>query len=50
MKNRLFDDFHIEVPVTQHAGRCFVRVAVQAYNSAADLLALDEALASIAVT
>ena len=50
LKNRLFDDFRIEVPVTQHAGRCFVRVAVQAYNSAADLLALDEALASIAVT
>jgi isopenicillin-N epimerase len=48
LKNRLFDDFHIEVPVTQHAGRCYVRIAVQAYNTAADLLALDEALVSIA--
>ena len=49
LKNRLFDDFRIEVPVTQHAGRCYVRVAVQAYNTAADLLALDEALSSIGV-
>jgi selenocysteine lyase/cysteine desulfurase len=31
--------------VTQHAGRTFVRVSVQVYNSDADLARLEAALA-----
>jgi isopenicillin-N epimerase len=34
----------IEVPVTQHAGRRFVRLSVQAYNTAAEVEALLSAL------
>jgi isopenicillin-N epimerase len=39
----------IEVPVTQHAGRTFVRVSVQAYNTDAELAALVSALAEAGV-
>ena len=39
----------IEVPVTQHAGRTFVRVSVQAYNTEAELAALVSALAEAGV-
>ncbi|MFN9744501.1 MAG: aminotransferase class V-fold PLP-dependent enzyme [Betaproteobacteria bacterium] len=35
----------IEVPVTQHAGRHFVRVSVQAYTSDEEIAALEAALA-----
>lgn len=44
LRERLFGQHRIEVPVTQHAGRTFVRVSVQAYNTAADLEALETAL------
>jgi isopenicillin-N epimerase len=44
LRERLFERHRIEVPVTQHAGRTFVRVSVQAYNTAADLDALEAAL------
>ena len=44
LRERLFEQHRIEVPVTQHAGRTFVRVSVQAYNTAADLEALEAAL------
>ena len=37
LRRHLFDTHRIEVPVTQHAGRSFVRVSVQAYNSAEEL-------------
>jgi isopenicillin-N epimerase len=47
LRARLFDEHHIEVPVTQHAGRCFVRVSVQGYNSAADLARLSQALEQV---
>jgi len=36
----------IEIPVTQHAGRCFVRLSVQAYNSASDMDRLLAALSA----
>jgi isopenicillin-N epimerase len=45
----LFDAHRIEVPVTQHDGRSFVRVSVQAYNSEADLAVLERALAGAGV-
>ena len=41
LRARLFDRHRIEVPVTQHGGRTFVRVSVQAYNGEADLAALE---------
>jgi isopenicillin-N epimerase len=44
LRQRLFEQHHIEVPVTQHAGQVFVRVAVQAYNTQAELDALVAAL------
>ena len=49
LREWLFSRHRIEVPVTQHAGRCFVRVSVQAYNSEADLAALQSALAEAGV-
>jgi len=44
LRARLFDHHRIEVPVTQHAGRTFVRVSVQGYNTDDDLMALEAAL------
>ena len=44
LRERLFEQHRIEVPVTQHAGRTFVRVSVQGYNAEADLAALEAAL------
>jgi isopenicillin-N epimerase len=44
LRARLHDTQRIEVPVTSHAGRTFVRVSVQGYNDAADLQALERAL------
>ncbi|MBT9504428.1 MAG: aminotransferase class V-fold PLP-dependent enzyme [Burkholderiaceae bacterium] len=36
----------IEIPVTQHAGRCFVRLSVQVYNDGADMDRLLAALSA----
>ncbi|MFZ4649397.1 MAG: aminotransferase class V-fold PLP-dependent enzyme [Rubrivivax sp.] len=44
LRARLYDDHRIEVPVTQHDGRTFVRVSVQGYNTEEDLQALEAAL------
>ena len=44
LRRRLFDEHRIEVPVTQHAGRTFVRVSVQGYNTPEDLRVLEQAL------
>lgn len=43
LRARLFDESRIEVPVTAHGGRHFVRVSVQGYNSADDLQRLLDA-------
>ena len=40
----LFDRHRIEVPVTQHEGRTFVRVSVQGYNTRAELERLAQVL------
>jgi isopenicillin-N epimerase len=45
LRNYLFGQHRIEVPVTTHGGRCFVRVSVQGYNTEEDLAALERALA-----
>jgi len=49
LRTWLFDTHRIEVPVTQHEDRTFVRVSVQAYNDEADLAALERALAEAGV-
>ncbi len=37
LRARLFDESRIEIPVTQHGGRTFVRLSVQGYNGRDDL-------------
>ena len=49
LRRWLFEQRRIEVPVTSHGGRTFVRVSVQAYNDEADLAALERALADAGV-
>jgi isopenicillin-N epimerase len=49
LRRRLFEQHRIEVPVTTHRGRVFVRASVQAYNTEADLDALADALAEAGV-
>lgn len=44
LRRHLFDEHRIEIPVTQHGGRSFVRLSVQAYNTQAELDALISAL------
>lgn len=47
LKTRLYDEYRIEVPVHQHAGRKMMRVSIQAYNTAEDVQALVSALARL---
>ena len=47
LRGTLFERHRIEVPVTTHAGRTFVRVSVAGYLSEAELHALEEALRSV---
>lgn len=47
IKKRLIEDYRIEIPLTHHAGRDFVRLSVQAYNTADDIDALFNALEAI---
>ncbi len=49
LRAHLFEQHHIEVPVTQHGGQTFVRLSVQAYNTQADLDALTSALKAAGV-
>jgi len=44
LKNRLYDQFHIEVPLIEWNGNKLMRLSVQAYNSQEDIDALLEAL------
>lgn len=37
LRQRLYSESGIELPVTSHGGQVFVRVSVQAYNTAADI-------------
>ncbi len=43
LQRSLFEDSGIEIPVTQHEGRRFLRISVQGYTTAADVQALLEA-------
>ena len=44
LRQRLFEQHHIEVPVTRHGAQHFVRVSVQGYTTEAELAALERAL------
>ena len=44
LKSRLYDEFRVELPVTQHLDRQFVRISIQGYNTRADVDALVDAL------
>lgn len=46
-KQRLYDDYRIEVPCFAWQGRHLVRISVQGYNSAEDLARLEEAVAAL---
>ena len=37
LRARLYEESRIEIPVTSHAGRVFVRISVQGYNTAQDV-------------
>lgn len=43
LRQRLFEDSRIEIPVTTHAGQVFVRLSVQGYNTPQDIERLLEA-------
>lgn len=47
LKETLFDRFRIEVPVTSHGNRLFVRLSVQGYNTEEDADALVEAIRNL---
>ncbi len=47
LKSTLYDRFRIEVPVTGHGERLFVRVSVQGYNTRDDTGALVDALKTL---
>jgi len=44
LKERLYQEYHIEVPVLRWNGHTLLRVSVQAYNTQADIEALIQAL------
>lgn len=50
LRARLYDESRIEVPVTQHDGRTFVRLSVQGYNDEGDVARLLAAPALAAPT
>ena len=45
LRLRLYDENRIEIPVTTHAGRTFVRLSVQGYNTEDDIARLLDARA-----
>ncbi len=44
LKNRLYDDFCVELPLIEWEGCKFMRISVQGYNTQQDLDALEEGL------
>jgi isopenicillin-N epimerase len=49
LRTQLWDEYRIEIPLTQWNGRKFVRVSIQAYNTPADGERLIEALSALKV-
>jgi isopenicillin-N epimerase len=44
LKSRLYDEYQIEVPLTQLYNRQLIRISIQAYNTPEDVNALVDAL------
>ena len=47
LKRRLYDEYRVEVPITEWGDKQLVRVSVQGYNTAEDIAALVRALADL---
>ena len=47
LKRRLYDDYRIEVPVTEVRGRWYLRASAQGYNDTADMDRLLDAVAAL---
>ena len=47
LKERLYDEYQIEVPISVLGERKFVRISVQGYNSREDVDSLVEALGAL---
>jgi isopenicillin-N epimerase len=47
LRNRLLDEFGIEIPATGWGGKHFLRLSVQGYNTYSDIQSLIEALESV---
>ena len=47
VKRRLYDEYRVEIPITQHGDQPFVRISIQAYNTRADVERLLQALRAI---
>ena len=47
LKSRLYDDYRIEVPLTEWHDQQFIRISVQGYNSQEDIDAMVEALKTL---
>ena len=50
LKDTLFDNYRIEIPVTSHRDRLFIRLSIQGYNTPTDADALVNAVAEILAT
>lgn len=47
LKRRLYDEFRVELPITQLGDRQFVRISIQGYNTKEDVDALMDALSTL---
>jgi isopenicillin-N epimerase len=50
LKQRLYDDYRVEVPVVSWHGQKFIRVSFQGYNTPGDADTLVEALTQLLQT
>lgn len=47
LKSRLYDEYKIEVPLTEWQGKHFIRISIQAYNTQQDVDVLIDALKNL---
>jgi isopenicillin-N epimerase len=47
LKDKLFDHYRIEVPITTHKNWLFIRLSIQSYNNASDADAQVQAVQEI---